>query len=82
MIFKRNSILLGAGRVSSATADIEGNIVFFVARGGAIEERKLDSGKNQIRSKTRIVSYSDDIVKTDGGIFELRGGAVIFKENN
>ena len=79
MVFRRNSIVLGQGRVSSAAADGEGNISFFVQNGGAIEERILGAGKNHIRSRPRIVSYADDVAAADGGLFEVRGGGIVFR---
>ncbi|MCL2369974.1 MAG: hypothetical protein FWC80_01920 [Firmicutes bacterium] len=80
MTFRRNSIILGTGRVSSAVADGEGNISFFVNEGGGIEERQLDTDKNHIRSNAPIVSYADDVARVNGGLLEVRGGRVVFRE--
>jgi len=80
MTFRRNSIILGTGRLSSAVADKDGNISFFVSEGGAVEERRLDAGKNHIRRNAPVVSYADDVAGVEGGLIEVRGGRAVFRQ--
>jgi len=79
MTFRRNLIILGSGRLSSAAADKDGNISFFVSENGGIEERRLDAGKNHIRRNAPVVSYADDAARIEGGLIEVRGGQAVFR---
>jgi len=81
MIFDRNAVVLGAGRISSAMSDSDGNIRIFADVGGGIEERVLAKAKRHIRTKRRIVSYADDVVANNDGTYEIRGGVIVFRSN-
>ena len=81
MLFRRNTVVLSRdGRLSSAAADAGGNVRFFIDTGAAIEERVLESGRNQVRSGSKTVSYADDACRVLGGVLERRAGTFSFRQ--